>query len=145
MALKCEQDSEDSVTLALGSPVKVIPVPGSKENLWIYNDPNDGYHRLTLLFDHNKKLQSLMWYVREREPEIELKNSQKHFPDAKFVGWDAPWENPHAAPDERFYSDKTKGISITFRKTRQEVESISWYNPNTKPTADRKPAIKYEL
>lgn len=84
-----------------------------------------------------------MWQVREKEPEIRLENSKKRVPTAKFVAQDAPWENPHAAPDERFYSDDEKGISILFRKTRQEVSSIGWYNSNMKVSSYRKPAVKY--
>lgn len=143
--LTCGQDSEESVSSALGAPDKKIPMPESKEALWIYNDRKDGYSRVSMLFDEHKKLQSVTWLVREEEPEIQLEVSQRIFPEAKFVAEDAPWENPHSAPDQRFYSDEQKGVSITFRKARQEVESIGWYNANLKTSGERKPAVKYEL
>lgn len=136
---------QEKVFSMLGAADFEIPVPDSEEMAWIFKDKKTGYQKLSLVFDSQKRLQSVLWLVSGNESEIKLENSKKRFPNAKFIAQDAPWENPHAAPDERFYSDEAKGISITFRKTRQEVHSIGWYNPNIKPSTDRKPAVKYEL
>lgn len=145
MKLACDHDTENSVVDALGVPDVKLSGLDNNETLWVYNDRLDGYQRLSLVFDENKKLQGIMWLVRENESEIHLENSKRLFKNANFVAQNVTWENSHAAPDERFYSDDKKGISITFRKTRKEVESIGWFNPNAKHSNDRKPALKYEL
>jgi hypothetical protein len=138
MRLSFDRDSENSIVSALGAPDVRVNVPDSSEVLWSYNDKIDGYQRLSLVFDETGRLQSKVWLVREREPEILLENSQKRFPSAKFVAEDVQWDNSHSAPDERFYSDEENGISILFRKTRQEVESIGWYRSDIViPTASQ--------
>ncbi len=145
LKLMPEKSDQDSVQSSFGRPDIVMQIDDSKDVAWIFKDLKTGYQRLALVFNDQKKLQSAVWMVSADEPEVNLENSQKRFPSAKFVAQDAPWENPHAAPDERFYVDREKGISITYRKTRKEVESISWFNPNSKQSSDRKPAVKYEL
>jgi hypothetical protein len=145
MKIVPEKSDQNSIQSMLGPADLVMQIPDSDDIAWIFKDTKTGHQKLSLVFNNQKRLQSVLWLVSEDEPEIRLEISKKRFPDAKFVAKAAPWENPHAAPNEEFYVDDERGISITFRKTRQEVESISWYNPNLKPSADRKPAVKYEL
>lgn len=135
----------DSVQFKLGPPDMVMPIPNSDYTGWIFRDKKTGYQKLSLVFNNQKKVHSVLWLVGQDDPEIKLENSKKHFPNARFEAKDAPWENPHAAPNERFYVDNEKGISITVRTNRQEVESISWHSPNTSQSATRLPAVKYEL
>ncbi len=133
------KSDQDDVQSMLGSADLVMQVPNSEDIAWIFKDKKSGHQKLSLVFNNQKILQSVLWLVNEDEPEIKLENSKNRFPSAKFIAQDAPWESSHAAPNERFYVDEKKGVSITFRKTRQEVESISWYNPNNKSSAERKP------
>lgn len=139
------KSDQNTIRSILGHADIIVQIPDSEDVAWIFNDKKTSHQKLSLVFDSRKTLQSVLWLVSENEPEIKLENSKKRFPDAKFVSEDPPWENPHAGPYEKIYSDQEKGISITFRKTRQDVESISWFNPVEKSAANRKPAVKYEL
>lgn len=140
------QDNQETVTAALGKPDQQMRALDPDDQIWIYNDKKDGHQRLSLVFDKTNKLQSVLWLVRSRDPEIQLENSKKKFPTAQFTTQDTPSANSHASAAERLYTDSKNGISITFRKARQEVETIGWSNPNLlKNSEERKPAFKYEL
>ncbi len=139
-----DKSDEESVLLALGPADVVMPIPNSDSTAWIFKDKRTGHQRLSLVFNSEKKVHSVLWLVRQGEPEINIANSKNYFPHATFEEKDAPWENPHAAPNERLYTDHEKGISITVRKSRQEVESISWHSLNSQST-HRQPAVKFEL
>lgn len=141
------QDNITSVRSLLGNPDQQLPLADLDGDLWVYNDKQDGHHRLSLVFDRKTNaLQSVLWLVRDRDPEIHLEQSKKRFPHSNFRAQDAGWDNPHSAPDERFYVDDKSGVSITFRKARQEVQAIGWSNPDFDTNSeDRKPAVKYEL
>ncbi len=138
------KSDQGSVQLMLGSADVVMQVPDSDDIAWIFRDKKTGHQKLSLVFNNQKKLQSVLWFVNENEPEIELEISKNRFPNSKFVVQDAAWDNSHSAPREQVFVDEKKGVAITFRKNRQDVESIAWYHPNIDPSEGRKPANRHE-
>ena len=141
-ALRVKETSQADASKIFGEPTKKIQSVHLPETAWIYNDSKTGHQRLSLVFDKSGKLFSILWLVTENDPEINIEVAKEKFPAANFLAKDAVWINPHAAPDERFYTDTDKGINITFRKARSEVGTISWYDTQNKEL-NRQPATKW--
>jgi hypothetical protein len=59
----------------------------------------------------------------------DLKVAESKFPGSKFVEYPVLWCFGDSAPDETRFVDSEKGITITFRKARQEVSDIYWSKP----------------
>ncbi len=135
--LKPGTSNNIQTTQLLGTPHRVIDLsqlPNSKETgeLWEYDET--GYTRLSIFFEANSFIVTTWTLnIRDGEPEQNLKNAIGKFSGSDWKVSTVKWINPHALPDICFFQDNRQGISISYRRTRQEVESIQKWDPTRAP------------
>jgi hypothetical protein len=125
----------DEVTKILGKPNKEIPFNKNGERLvtQIYLEGSPTSTRLSLIYDlETNTVDSFTWFPKENEKENYLKKVLKRYDYAHFKARQAEWINPHASPDEVFFEDVKLGLTITYLKTPNYVESIAWERPEKK-------------
>jgi hypothetical protein len=136
--------TQDDVIKVVGEPNKKFNsknYKSIKDNLeyWFYPDkvgPVPGADRIALTFDTNtKKLIAKEFSLRSRDPEIKLSYIKARFKDSQFKIVEAPWCHTDYQPDEAYYIDSTRGITVVLRSTRQEVDAITWEIPNSRDLA----------
>ncbi len=130
--LKVSRDDKNQAVLLLGEPNLVFQSEYG-DSAWVYLEKSSGYQRLSLNFDKAGKLQGIVWAVSGKQAEVTLDAAKARYPKGNFLMEDPEWINPHTAPNERFYTDYKNGIQITLGRARNEVEGISWFDPNQPP------------
>lgn len=145
LKLTPNRSQQPEVRALLGDANQVLQIPGSNQTAWIFNEKRTGHQKLALTFDSERVLQAVLWSPSGQDEDFKLENSQKRFPAAHFSIEESPIQESHVASDERLYTDRRQGILIRFRKSRQQVESVSWYNPAAFKDAERQPAIQPDL
>ena len=84
------------------------------------------------------KLLGVNWNVGDGDREQNLDFAKSKFKTAHFFKREAEQICSHFSPDEVYFEDKKLGLSITWRKTRKEVESISWgIQDNSRAVAEK--------
>ncbi len=147
--IQLESFSPDAATMQLGKPDKIIPLPDAPaEDAWLYFEPGQRSTKLSLIFDRKSgALVRKTWFVGENEPEINLPIAKDRFPDSHFNAQLSESDNPHYISDREVYSDKKNGISISYLRTTNVVEAISWSNPQNRSLADdpriKKPSVEW--
>jgi len=117
----------------LGTPDEVVDLsqlPNSKDKgeLWEYE--RTGYARVSASFDSSSEvLVSITFNVRKEDREQNLRAALARFSGANWKVETTPWINPHAFPDECYFVDAKLGVSVEYRRTRNEVSSIFRWNP----------------
>ena len=144
-SLVLSQTNKQQIVAVFGKANEVInikDIPGSTDSgeQWEYLEK--GLSRATFSFDSKTEtLQGWVWSVFQGDDEENLKVALKRFPEGAWEVETLKWVNPHHMPNDCYFKDKKRGISIEFNRTRKEVVSISRWNPSRKPssTSDEKP------
>lgn len=148
-SLKVQQSDRHAARKLLGEPSKIVNIPRSTEETWLFLEGEYPSTRLSLTFDPTTgRLSSIGWFVRENDPEADLEISKQRFQDANFIQRDAEWVNPHAGPDEIYFLDDHLGVEIEFGHARQKVKSITWRPPGSGRNGqapERQPTVSYDL
>ena len=126
------KSSTKTTEQTIGKPTDIKPVADSKNlSAWVYFDKNK-IDRATFIFDKaTGMLLAKTWRIENGDPEKDISTAMKHYPDAHFKIRNAPWSSDFL-PDEAYYEDAARGISIKFRKKRKEALSISWSLPEAR-------------
>ena len=92
--------------------------------------------RLSVSFNSGTNtIDSWTWYLYESDSEKSVKTALLKFPGASWLSETVKWVNPHHYPNECFFSDNSKGISVEYNRTRENVSSITRWNPSRKPAS----------
>jgi hypothetical protein len=139
--------SQDQIQKLLGPPKEVTDFSknpnhtGAKGGmLWEYFE--NGNTRLSISFPPNaKEVEARTWYLYENDSEKDPKGAMSLFPGASWKSETVKWVNPHHYPNECFFTDNAKGISIEYDRTHEEISSISVWDPARKLASsdDEKP------
>lgn len=119
------------LTKLFGKPTEVIDfkkLPESKETgeSWKYD-------RFTFFFDEGSEITNTwVWDVKEGEPEQDLKTAMSRYAPTSWEPETDKWINPHNFPNECYFKDKKKGVSIEYNRARKEVFSIARWDPSRK-------------
>jgi hypothetical protein len=147
--LKPGKSTKEQAKKLLGKPGEVTdlskgPNPNNSKDsgeIWEYFEK--GQTRLSISFGNNENIvDSWTWYPYRADSEKAVKKVMLKFPDAKWVSETVKWVNPHHYPNECFFTDDAKGVSIEYDRTHEDVSSISEWNPTRKPAStsdDEKP------
>lgn len=147
--LQAGRTSEGEILSRLGRPDRIIDMSetnwGGKGKIWAYfEDGVESSGRISFSFPADSdKIDSISFDVRARDPEHELSYALSSFPEAKFVKYlPKYWDNPHASPDEVFYEDAAKGLTIIYMQTPKYVSTISWEIPGRSTSSEQRPPPK---
>ena len=125
---------ESAIVERLGSPSTRIEKKGYYT--LIYNGGQTGLQRLSLNFDNNKILSSLLWIPAENENEISLERAMAGFKGANFKVSEKDDGSTHAISKITFYTDETSGTTIRYNPSSQYVEGIAKFDIKSRaPTA----------
>jgi len=75
------------------------------------------------------------WHVYEQDPEQELGTALSKFPDAHWTVESAKWMNPHSWPNECYFTDGKKGITVEFNRARKGVAMVESWDPHRNPAS----------
>jgi hypothetical protein len=120
------------------APREIVNLPDSNSlEAWIYVDQSHISTRVSLIFDRNSGvLKRKTWFVRGGEPEADINSVKARYPLAQFESRPAKNRNPHFISDKIIYTDQSSGLSVSYRKSANEVEALSWSDPKTRSVAD---------
>ena len=136
--------TESVVQKTIGIPQQNLKVKINKriETVWFYEKPGvNAPQRAAVSFDINsQKVISKTFIPSEGEPEQALSFLLKNkFPSVKFETFHLP-RCADLVPPESMSVDYESGISITFNRSSEHVESIVWERP--KDALEHAQAIK---
>ncbi len=119
--------NQQVVVDALGEPDQKIRIPNSTLEAWMFYIPATQQTKLSLIYDFpTGVLKRKVWIVDKNEPEDDLETAKSRFSSAKFESRQAKQTNPHYIPDETIFFDAKLGLALVYRRSVNEVESISW-------------------
>jgi hypothetical protein len=112
----------------------------AKGELWEYFE--NGHTRLAISFPSQAvNMDAWTWYLYKGDSERDAKVAMSLFPDANWKSETAKWVNPHNLPNECYFTDVSKGLSIEYDRTHEIITSIAVRDPSRKPATsnDEKP------
>lgn len=124
--------SKDKTRELFGEPSQVIALKTGE--VWRYNE--DSRLRLSFFFDSKSNPEGFTWFVRNGDPEQDLKSAVNQFPNSNFQSQPIIVTNPHYVPDECTFEDNRIGVSIEFRRTRKEVSALSFWSTKRTPATE---------
>lgn len=146
------ETTQAEVLNLFGKPDRVIDLsqekPKGQGTIWAYFAGEiKSVGRLSFSFSANT-VESISWDVRDGDPEQDLNTALSQFKDSKFVKvFPKRWDNPHSSPDEVFFEDTKRGLTIIYLQTPKRVEAITWSSPERITTSEttvyEKPEFPY--
>ncbi|MBI4402626.1 MAG: hypothetical protein HY537_00605 [Deltaproteobacteria bacterium] len=125
----------------LGTPgqiTKLDELTASKEKGEVWEYFEKGATRASITVGTDNIVNFWGWYVYEEDEEHKLRTALDRFPDATWMVESVKWVNPHSWPNECYFTDNSKGVTVEFHRARKEVAVIERWNPTRKPAATDK-------
>jgi hypothetical protein len=139
--------TKEQVQARLGTPDRTLDMrnlPDSKTDSEIWEYDRSGLRRLSISFDPSlNSIRSLTLEMGPSDKELNLRTMLAQFPKANWTVASPQWINPHAFPDECRYVDNKLGIAIEYRRTRQEVDLVSSWDPAREPASEKASQPKF--
>ncbi len=126
---------------AFGNPKLRSQIDDEKKEAWIYGRETAHSPHLALIFDiKTDALITANWFFNSSEPEVNLTNLVKRYPQQNF-----DLENPVESeglnkPKMLFYSSRQGELEIAVFKQSGHVSSLSWQTASNIQLKKRKPS-----
>src|SRR3989338_5162919 len=131
----------DNVRELLGIPkeiTKLEQIKTSKEKGEVWEYFENGATRASITVGTDNIMNFWGWHIYKEDQEHQLRTALDRFPDATWTVESVKWVNPHSWPNECYFTDNSKGVTVEFHRARKEVAMIERWNPTRSPAANYK-------
>lgn len=127
--------TQEALIKALGEPSKSVTDRAPEK--WQYND-EAGLQRLTIAFNSQKQVESVIWVPTQHDSESKLENilNSSEGKEIKLIK-KAQISPPHDLNTQSTYSDN-RHISILHNDSKKRIEAIAWFSDARMPAKTEK-------